>query len=381
MILGVDASNIRRGGGLTHLVEFIRNVELRENDRVYIWAPASTLAALPERSWLTKLELPDGYRGIRRLYWQTATLRREAEQLSCDVVFVPGSSYLGSFRPFVTLSQNLLPFQTQELLRFGLSFMTVKLLILRAAQSLTFKNAGGVIFLTKFARDTVEMVLGGKLTKSAVIPHGVGEIFIASAHNPSEAVKTGINILYVSTIDQYKHQWNVVKAVAMLRDSGINATLTLAGPAYGPALRRLNKAIERHDPHQEWVDYIGATRYEQLPALYNSADIGLFASTCENLPIILLEMMASGMAICSSNSGPMPEVLGNGGLYFDATDPGSIATAIRTYLEEEALGLRKRDIARRRAKEFTWNSAAQATVEFIRASTPKHPTNGTSSAP
>lgn len=371
MILGIDASNIRRGGGLTHLMEFIRNVSLGSCDHAYLWAPGSTLDAIPNRSWLTKIELPDDYRGIRRLFWQAMNLRIEAERLGCTVMFVPGSSYAGNFRPFVTISQNLLPFQTRELLRYGLSLMTLKMLALRSVQAFTFKRADGVIFLTEFARDTVEDVLGTKLNNSTIIHHGIGARFFTngpySGRRCHERKCEAKNILYVSTVDVYKHQWTVVEAIAKLRNEGFSVSLTLVGPSYAPALRKLRKVMAHCDPKNEWVNFIGSTSYDDLPALYRAADIGLFASTCENLPIILLEMMASGTAICSSASGPMPEVLGDGGIYFDATEPSSIANAVRGYLVDDDLCAAKRSIARQRAADFTWESAAQLTLTFIRA--------------
>ena len=57
--------------------------------------------------------------------------------------------------------------------------------------------------------------------------------------------------------------------------------------------------------------------YHELHSEYKDADLGVFASSCENLPIILIEKMASGLPIACSNKGPMPEVLGSAGVYFD----------------------------------------------------------------
>ena len=58
-------------------------------------------------------------------------------------------------------------------------------------------------------------------------------------------------------------------------------------------------------------------------------DIGVFASSCENLPITLLEMMGSGMQIACSNFSPMPEILGSEGIYFNPVKPASITEAMR----------------------------------------------------
>ena len=58
-------------------------------------------------------------------------------------------------------------------------------------------------------------------------------------------------ILYVSIIDQYKHQWHVVNAVINLRKEGYPICLDLVA-SYSPALRRLNSTIEKVDPLGQW---------------------------------------------------------------------------------------------------------------------------------
>lgn len=56
MILGIEASNIRGGGGLTHLKEVISNIEQQDIgfNKVIVWAITPTLAKLPEMEWLVK---------------------------------------------------------------------------------------------------------------------------------------------------------------------------------------------------------------------------------------------------------------------------------------------------------------------------------------
>lgn len=56
MILEIEASNIRAGGGLKHLTELISNIENQENgfNKVIVWANTHTLAKLPEMEWLIK---------------------------------------------------------------------------------------------------------------------------------------------------------------------------------------------------------------------------------------------------------------------------------------------------------------------------------------
>ena len=173
-------------------------------------------------------------------------------------------------------------------------------------------------------------------------------------------------MIYVSIIDQYKHQWHVVEGVAKARkSSGLDLRLDLIGPSYAPSLKRLNVAIAVHDPHGEWVKYRGAVDYQELHSLYAKAHVGIFASSCENMPNILLEMMAAGLPILSSDRGPMPEILGDAGLYFNPEKPESLSKALLELLatEEEMSAFAR--AAHQKAKAFSWQRCAESTFKFI----------------
>ena len=124
-------------------------------------------------------------------------------------------------------------------------------------------------------------------------------------------------LIYVSIVDLYKHQWHVIKAIHLLRKKGFPLTIDLIGGFVSPALVHLNKAIMKYDPNKEWIKYHGELPYDTLNETYKESDLTIFASSCESISNILLEKMASGMPIACSSYGPLPEVLGDGGIYFE----------------------------------------------------------------
>jgi glycosyltransferase involved in cell wall biosynthesis len=75
--------------------------------------------------------------------------------------------------------------------------------------------------------------------------------------------------------------------------------------------------------------------------------------------------MASGLPIACSDRGPMPEVLKDGGVYFDPEDPTSIESAIRSLLTDP--GLRKRVMARAKqlSDEYSWGRCSAETWRFL----------------
>jgi glycosyltransferase involved in cell wall biosynthesis len=372
MIIGIDASNLRQGGGVTHLVELLRAARTTECgvNRVVVWGGTPSLKLIEDRPWLDKRNPQAMDKGLlQRTLWQRYRLSQAARDERCDVLFVPGGSYAGNFHPVVTMSQNLLPFEMHELLRYEWTLFTLKLLLLRLVQSRSFRKTDGVIFLTEYARDVVLRVTGNLLGQTCIVPHGLNPRFkkapklqrVIAEYDDAHPYR----VLYVSIIDQYKHQWHVVEAVAALRQQGFPIVLDLVGPVYPPALKRLNQTIDRVDFERRWVHYHGAIPFNELHLRYEQADLGLFASSCENMPNILLETMASGLPIACSNRGPMPEVLGQAGVFFNPEQPEDIARALRELIESPQTRTELARASYERVQEYSWQRCADETCRFL----------------
>lgn len=372
LTIGIDAANLRRGGGVTHLVELLRAAQPAAYgiDRVVVWGGQATLNTLDDCPWLDKRDPPALDKGLLwRSLWQRYRLSQAARDAGCDVLFVPGGNYAGDFHPVVTMSRNMLPFEWRELKRYGWSILALKLLLLRLSQSRSYRKVDGLIFLTEYARQAILAVTGGLRAETSTIPHGLNPRFI-QVPKPQRAIAdyddaNPCRVLYVSIIDQYKHQWVVVEAIAALRLQGFSVVLDLVGPAYPPSLKRLNEAIARFDPDRSWVRYHGAIPFNDLHLRYAQADLGLFASSCENMPNILLETMASGLPIACSNRGPMPEVLGDTGAYFDPECPRDIARALHELLDSPQLRTELANASYERALKFSWQRCADETFKFL----------------
>ncbi len=371
MILTIDASNIRVGGGLTHLVEMLRAADPASHgiSSVHLWASSATLAHVDGRAWLQKRSDPLLDRGrFRRMLWQRFRLRKLAVEAGCDLLFVPGGVDASGLRPMVTMSQNLLPFEWNEARRFGWSTMTVKCLLLRLAHKRTFREAIGVIFLTDYARDAVLKVTGKLTGATVVVPHGINPRFQLEPRAQEEFLAFSTvrpcRVLYVSVVEVYKHHWHVAEAVGALRAEGLPVVLDLVGPpASGSA--RLAEALERLDPREQFIRYVGHVPYARLHELYAQADVFVFASSCETFGQILTEAMSAGLPIACSDRSAMPEILSDAGVYFDPESPAEIASALRQLMESAAMRAEKAESASRRARAFSWRRCADETFAFF----------------
>lgn len=372
MIVGIDASNVRTGGGMTHLTSLLEVASPDDFgiEHMVVWAGRQTLERLPDRPWLEKVHQPALDRALpHRLLWQWRVLPRLARE-SCDLLFSPGGNApRGIDLPLVTMSRNMLPFEWGELFRYGFSLVTLRLLLLRLGQARTFSRATGLIFLTRYAREAVSRVasIGGRV---ATIPHGVSDRFRMQPRSQRSLDECSedapLRLLYVSIIDMYKHQWYVADAVSRLRESGMPLAIDFVGPAYPPALKRFESRLRQLDAKQEFLRYRGPVPHGELRNLMENAEVFVFASSCENMPNILLEAMASGLPIACARRGPMPEVLGESDAYFDPEAPDSIAAAIARLARDEEYRARSASEAFERALEFSWTRCARETLEFLR---------------
>ena len=369
--LGIDASNIRAGGGLIHLAELLAALDPTGHgiERVKVWSGRKTLQHLPERPWLALVHQADlDGSALRRSTWR----RKDLDGLlraECDILFAPGGIYRGHFRPFVTMSQNLLPFDHAERARFGISSARMRYHLLERLQAASFRQADGVIFLTEVAlRDTLAAV-GPLDGETRVVPHGIAPRFF---HEPRPArsiekctFERPLRILYVSIVNLYKHQWHVAEAVCRLRKEGLPVQLDLVGRAYPPALRKLQRTLATLDPQADCIRYRGAIPYEQLETTYAQAEVFAFASSCETFGMIVLEAMAAGLPIACSRRGAMTDVLADAGRYFNPEDPDDILEALRALVTNPALRTRLAREAHERARQFTWGKCADDTFSFI----------------
>ncbi|MCI5144093.1 MAG: glycosyltransferase family 1 protein [Candidatus Electrothrix sp. AR3] len=373
LVIGIDASNIRGGGGVTHLVELLR---AEENPLQYgistviLWAGSKTLNQIEDRSWLKKKEPPLLNKNLfYRTYWQCFELTKQVVAAKCNLLYVPGGFYTGNFSPMVSFSRNALPFESQELRRYGISWMIIKMKLVKYIQSYTFRYASGVVFVTKYMQDTVMKSIHHANAVTIVIPHGIGRQFNLRQQQAVRLNKRSAStfeILYVSTIAPYKHQWHVVKAVAQLRKSGLPIVLNLVGDVgQRSSLKRLQNAINQFDPSGHFIRYHGIISYDNVQEYYASADLCLFASSCESFSNILLESMSSGKPVVCSNKSPMTDMLGDAGLYFDPERPEQIASAIKKIYDNPTLSCELSSKAHEKVKKYSWKLCAKKTFSFL----------------
>lgn len=368
-IVGVDASRNRSGGAIAHIKGLFCGSDPRRHgiETVHLWAHNALLDELPEFVWLFKHPVAASQGSIfRQIAWQRFRLPAEARRHCVQVMFNTDAGSVCTFQPSVTLSQDMLSYEPGEMQRYSWpSKARLRLEILRLVQLRRLRASVASVFLTKHAANVIAPLARARHVE--IIPHGIDERFFITGEKPRSFPMTGqVKCLYVSNAAPYKHQWHVIEGVARARDlSGRDLRLRLVGGGGGSSLRRVDAAIKEFDPDHKFVEQEAFIPNELIRQELAQADLFIFASSCENMPITLLEAMASGLPIASSDRGPMTEVLGNTAIFFDPEEPTRIADAICNLLKDPDIAIGGGEMARELARSFTWERCAADTWDLL----------------
>jgi glycosyltransferase involved in cell wall biosynthesis len=163
-------------------------------------------------------------------------------------------------------------------------------------------------------------------------------------------------ILYVGSIEPRKNLIRLLRAYARFRRWSGRWNLVIVGARKGKAasVYEWTKRLGL----QPFVRFTGFLAEEELPALYNGASLFVFPSLYEGFGLPVLEAMACGTPVVTSNTSSLPEVAGDAGLLVDPRDEDAIASAMRRILDDPDLMKELQDRGRQRAKLFTWDLVA-----------------------
>ena len=109
--------------------------------------------------------------------------------------------------------------------------------------------------------------------------------------------------------------------------------------------------------------YIGPT---DLVYFYNLAEVFLFPSLYEGFGLPVLEAMACGCPVITSNISALPEVVGDAAILVNPYSVEEISTAMEKVLTNKTLRLELAEKGLKRAREFSWKKNARETLELYK---------------
>ena len=177
MHIGIDASNVGGGGGITHLKEILLHYNQEKYKdtitSIIVFASQKVLNEIKSFEKLNKVTFPELNHGLfARVIFQITKYDKEIKS-RCDILLSITGDYIGKFKPLVGMSRNMLLYeravwleikQPKEVIRFWLNFQK---------QKISFKNSQGIIFISNYAKEYVKNILNLEGKECKVIHHGV----------------------------------------------------------------------------------------------------------------------------------------------------------------------------------------------------------------
>ena len=233
------------------------------------------------------------------------------------------------------------------------------------------RRAARIITGSQYSKSDIVQSYGLDDACVEVVPYGVSAAFKPDQDPGAVAAaleRYGITepyLLCVGRLNPRKNLATLAQAFGLLKDrENLRHSLVIAGKADAdlPAVRRETVASR-----EQGVIFTGFIPDEDLPLLYAAADVFIYPSLFEGVGLPVLEAMASGVPVVTSNTTSLRETAGDAALTVDPLDVDRMAEAISRLARDPDL---RRSLCHRgleRASEFTWERTAERTLEVYRS--------------
>ncbi len=218
------------------------------------------------------------------------------------------------------------------------------------------KRANRIITVSNYARKRIVKEYPYTENKIQKIYHGSD---IKFPHADKQDTKKSDYILYIGSYNEVKNFQSVIKAFLLLSiDNTIKLKLVMPIiDTFKISHNSVNliKDIKK-DKNIDLLEYMS---FEQLKILYERAKVFVFPSYHESFGLPVLEAMACGTPVVCSDVASLPEIGGDAVVYCDPNNVNDIVEKMEMVLSDEKLQQYMIEKGLKRAKQFTWEKAAQ----------------------
>lgn len=225
------------------------------------------------------------------------------------------------------------------------------------------RRARRVITVSETSKRDIVRLLGLPEEKVVVAWNGVDERFkpVPRGEALTRLAKYGVEPPYILTVGTRwprKNMGLAIEAAELLPDELPHRLVVTGKPGWGMS--------ESESVARRRVQFTGYVADEDMPMLYSAADLYLCPSHYEGFGLPVVEAMACGTPVLSSAGGALPEVIGDAGALEERLDPKVWAHRIASLLQDSSMLARMRERGLHRAQQFTWEAAAERTLDVYR---------------
>lgn len=352
-------------------LELIKNLQQIDtvNEYVIFVKPDEDDTCIPpaENFKIVELTSPFGYPG-----WEQIALPRAAYNEGCDVLHCTSNTGpIFSKVPLITTLHDIIYLESISIFKKeGTWYQKLGNMYRRWFVPSVIKKSKKVITVSNYEKDRINKYFGFTDNRLSAIYNGVGSHFKqVTSKIVLKSIKDTYQLpdnffFFLGNTDPKKNTKGVLEAYGNFSTSS-SADYKLVMLDYDEnELQKLLLSIGTPELRKN-IHLLGYVPNTELPAIISQCTIFLYPSLRESFGIPILEGMACGVPVITSNTSSMPEVAGkDAALIVDPYDASQITAAIQTLVDDYALAnmLSERGILR--AKQFSWVAMSQNVLEL-----------------
>lgn len=347
---------------LTHLIPALIDLDKTNQYHIFISKENRARCEREQSNFHFHVYRGNSQSSLRRFLWEQLVLPVKLKKHDIDVLFTAKNinSLLACCKTIISI-RNMQPLCYKEytnnlLLTFSSalrSFLT-KASIRKADRIIAVSNAVKDHLVHRFSesQERIDVVYNGNPIAGASGVH----------HHPRRPPF----LLTASKFVSYANQLSLVKGYhAALRRNGDLPSLHMAGGVLDKAYYVKVKKYISDKGLEKKIKLLGLLSHEEMIQSYHEADAFLYPSTLEACPHTLIEAMACGLPIGTTNSPPMPEICKDAAIYFHPYDINDIADKIHLISSDHTLRQMLKNKTLHRCRFFDWNKTAGQLVDVF----------------
>lgn len=370
MRIGIEAQRVfrkKKGGMDVVALEIIKSLqELDKTNEYIIYTSQGEDVGILQETANFKIKY---LKGFTYFDWEQWQLPKQAQKDEVDLLHCTSNTapLWGAFKKVVTVHDIMyLEKQTwpsnanwyQKLGNYYRSFIVPRVV----------RKADKILTVSHFERDNMLRYFQMPATKIEVVSNGVNTRDFYPISDPvvldrvRQKYKLPTSYLFfLGNTEPRKNLRNVLKAYALVTNTLEKVpSLAITNVKQDFLAQVIEELGLKHITDR--ILLLGYVDFKDLPVLYNMATCYLYPSLREGFGLPIVEAMACGTAVITSNTSSMPEIAGDAALLVDPTHAESIAQAIRSYVEDPSLVAQKTTLGNEQYKKYTWKASAEKLI-------------------
>ncbi len=351
-------------------LELIKNLmKIDKENEYFVFVAPDQDKCLQDTENFKIIELDGGFYPV----WEQVSLPKAVKKYKCDILqCTSNTAPIYSPVPLVVILHDIIYMESIALFRKGYSlYQKVGNMYRRFVVPRILKKASKVITVSKFERQRIKDFFKIDDNKIVAIYNGVGTHFKKiNDKDYLESIRAKYQLpekyfFFLGNTDPKKNTIGVLKAYSdYVREKGNKVKLLMLDYDEIELLKLLNQI---GDPNlRKEIFLAGYVVNSDLPAIYNMADLFLYPSMRESFGIPMLEAMACGIPVITSNTSSMPEVAGDAAKIINPSFPKEITAAILELQSNDSLREHYIKLGLEKATQFSWKAMAEENLRLYK---------------